>query len=427
MMRAMHPVDLFWRGWDAIVGPSGWRSLIGPVAFATLGIALLVYDHLNQRVTDVVFWLTLLLIVAIFGRMLETNRKQSRDLEQRRREEFADRATALPNRRRLEADLELVVAVPGEERILVLLELDGLQEYGDRLGRQAEAELLRNAAQGMLAATAPLGGKVYRVDTSRLAALLPRGARSPGEVALAPTASQEGDVDSRIGRAYGEVAIPAETADPEVAFKLAGQRLAAHRRRQHRSARRQAHAALMAALSARRPELRHHLRSVAYRAISLGRRLGLTPEAIDDVALAAELQEVGLLAVPEAVLEKQSPLSEEERAMLLNHPAEGARIVAAAAGLEPVAALVRSSAERYDGSGFPDGLAGEAIPLGSRIVAAAVAFAALTAQRPYRESLGPDGALAELRRCSGTQFDPNVVEALAAELAEEARPAAAPA
>lgn len=156
----------------------------------------------------------------------------------------------------------------------------------------------------------------------------------------------------------------------------------------------------------------------------MARLLGLGTEEIDDVALAAELQDVGLLSVPESVLEKEEPLSEEERAMVLNHPVAGGRIVAAAPGLAPVAVLVRSSAERYDGSGYPDGLAGDAIPLGARIVGVAVAFAALTARRPYREGFGPDRALAELRRCSGTQFDPDVVEALAAELAEEAAPPA---
>lgn len=422
MKGIVHPIDLLWRVWEAMVGPSGWRSLVGPLAFAITGIALLVYDHLNQRVTDLVFWLILLLIAAVFARMLETNRKQSRELEEQRLDELRDQATALPNRRQLESDLEAAAAASDGQRVLVLLELDGLGAYGDRFGATAGADLLRRSAQGLLTAMTPLGGAVYRVDTARLAALVPCDERPLSEVMLAATASQrEQGPDAAIGRAYGEVAIPGEADDPEAAFQVAGQRLAAHRQRQHRSARRQAHAVLMAALDARHPELRHHLRFVVYRAISLARRLGLGAEELDDVALAAELQEVGLLSVPESVLEKES-LGEEERAMVRSHTAVGGQIVGAASGLAPVAALVRSSAERYDGSGYPDGLAGEAIPLGSRIVAVAVGFAALVARRPYSQALSPADALAELRGCTGSQFDPRVVEALAAELAEEGLP-----
>jgi response regulator RpfG family c-di-GMP phosphodiesterase len=110
-----------------------------------------------------------------------------------------------------------------------------------------------------------------------------------------------------------------------------------------------------------------------------------------------------------------------------SHTAAGERIVAAAPGLASVARLVRSSAERYDGSGYPDGLAGDAIPLGARVIGVAVAFAALTERRRHREPVGPEAALAELRRNTGTQFDPAIVEALAADLVEETIPAPAPA
>jgi len=423
-MRVVQPIEAVgWRIWDSIVGPSGWRSVIGPVVFAVLGIGLLIYNHLNQRVTDVIFWLTLGLIVTVFARMLETNRRQSQLLEEQEHEALNDRVTALPNRRQLEIEIEAMKARPGERRVLVLLELEGLQTYADRLGYTAGDELLRQSAQSLVRAAGPLGGLAYRFGTARLAALVPYDERSRGEVILAVTDSlRDQDADPAIGRSHGEVAIPDETADAEVAFQLAGQRLEAHRQRQHRSARRQAHAVLMAVLSARRPELRDHLRTVAYRAISLARRLGMGIAEIDDIALAAELQDIGLLAVPESVLEKEAPLSEAETAMVHSQTADGERIIAAAPGLASVASLVRSSAERYDGSGYPDGLAGEAIPLGARVIAVAVAFAALTAQRPYRPALSPSEALAELRRCSGSQFDPRVVEALGQDLAEEAAP-----
>jgi two-component system cell cycle response regulator len=389
-----------------------WRSAAGPAVFAVLGIALLIYDHLNRRVTELVFWLTLMLIVAVFVRMIGTVRRQSGALRWHERATLSDALTGLENRRKLDSDVDAVLATPGERRALVLVELDGLQTYRDRFGSAAADELLRRSAHNLVGAVAPLGGAVYRIDTSRLTALVPCGQSHGSEVVLAATTSlREEEADPIVGRSYGEVTIPDETNDREAAFQIAGQRLVAHRQRQHRSARRQAHAVLMAALSARRPELRDRLRGVTYRAISLARRLGVGISEIDDIALASELQEVGLLAVPESS----------------GHTVEGERIIAAAPGLAPVATLVRSSVERYDGGGYPDGLAGEAIPLGSRIVAVAVAFAAMTAPRPHRPGMRPDEALAELRSCSGTQFDPRVVEALAQDLAEEAAPVAAPA
>ncbi|HEU4905508.1 MAG TPA: HD domain-containing phosphohydrolase [Solirubrobacterales bacterium] len=410
-----------------MLGPSGWRSLVGPIAFVVVGLALLVYDHLNQRVPALVFWLTLGLIVTVFARMIETNRRQSRELVEKRREAVNDRVTGLRNRASLEADIGAAAAAPGGGWILVLLELEGLEAHNDRLGYAAGDEMLRSHGHRLADATMPLGGIAYRVAASRLAVLVPAGNRQLGEIVLAATSSlQGGDTAEAVGCSYGEIAIPGEAGDAEAALQLAGGRLAANRQRRHRSARRQAHAVLMAALAARHPELRENLRGAAYRAISLARRLQLDREQIDDIALAAELQQIGLLAIPESMLERDG-LDEGERAMVRSHTAEGERIVAAAPGLASVARLVRSSAEHFDGSGYPDGLSGEAIPKAARVIAVAVAFAALTGRRPHREPVEPAEALAELHRNSGSQFDPRVVEALAAELAEEGAPAATPA
>jgi two-component system cell cycle response regulator len=402
--------------------------MIGPVAFAVVGIGLLVYDHLNQRVPALVFWLTLGLIVTVFVRMVETNRRQSQALAKQRRDALNDQVTGLRNRGSLEADVHAAAAAPGQGWVLVLLELEGLEARTDRLGYSAGDEILRGCARQLADAVVPLGGIAYRVAAGRLAVLVPVGNRELGEIVLATTGSLQGDGrETAVGLSYGEVTIPAEAADPDAAFQVAGRRLAAHRQRRHRSARRQAHAVLMAALDARDPELRDRLRVAAYRAIALARRFELDREQIDDIALAAELQEIGLLAVPEIVLQKEARLDETETAMIRSHTVEGERIIGAAPGLTSVAALVRSSAERYDGSGYPDGLAGDAIPLGSRLIAVAVAFAAMTSPRAGREPLSLDDALAELRRNASNQFDPRVVEALARDVAEEATPVPAPA
>jgi len=401
--------------------------MVGPVAFAVLSVALLVYDHLNQRVPALVFWLTLGLIVTVFVRMVETNRRQSKALAKQRHDAYNDPVTGLRNRGSLEADIAAAAAAPGAGWVLVLVELEGFEAQNDRRGPAAGDEIVRGFARQLADAVIPLGGIAYRIAASRLALLVPAGERPVGEIVLTTAGALQSDPDTSMGRSYGEVTIPNEARDAESAFQVAGKRLAAQRQRQHRSARRQAHAVLMAAVTARHPGLRDDLRLVAYRSIALARRLGMSAEEIDDIALAAELQDVGMLAVPESVLAKKA-LDEEERAMVRSHTAEGARIISAAPGLATVARLVRLSAEHFDGSGYPDGLAADAIPLGSRVLGVAVAFVAMTERRrPHREPVGPGEALAELRRNAGSQFDPRLVEALAQDLAEEAAPVSTPA
>jgi HD-GYP domain-containing protein (c-di-GMP phosphodiesterase class II) len=127
---------------------------------------------------------------------------------------------------------------------------------------------------------------------------------------------------------------------------------------------------------------------------------------------AAALHDVGKAAIPDAVLEKPGPLDEEEWAVMRSHTLIGERILAAAPALARAAELVRSSHERFDGTGYPDGTAGDAIPLAARIIAVCDAFDAMTTPRPYRPTpLSTDEALAELREGGGTQFDSAVVAA----------------
>jgi len=130
------------------------------------------------------------------------------------------------------------------------------------------------------------------------------------------------------------------------------------------------------------------------------------------------LHDIGKVAIPDAILHKPEPLTPEERELMHSHPVVGAEIVGGIEFLSGAVAVVRFHHEHWDGGGYPDGLAGEQIPLGSRIVAVADAFDAMTKRRPYSPPRSPSDALAELRLCSGTQFDPVVVEAFDASLAE---------
>jgi HD-GYP domain-containing protein (c-di-GMP phosphodiesterase class II) len=178
-----------------------------------------------------------------------------------------------------------------------------------------------------------------------------------------------------------------------------------------RSAAHQARDVLIQTLREREPDLHEHMTGVAQRSVLLARHLGLSAEAIDEIGRAAELHDLGKIAVPAEILHKPGPLDEEEWRFMRQHTIIGERILAAAPALGPVARLVRSSHERHDGCGYPDGLAGDEIPIGARVVALCDAYDAMVSDRAYRPGMAPEAALAEIERCRGTQFDPVVVDA----------------
>ena len=176
---------------------------------------------------------------------------------------------------------------------------------------------------------------------------------------------------------------------------------------------------LLKVLSEREPELLEHSTDVMALARGVARRLGLSIEERDNVARAAELHDIGKMAIPDAILNKPGPLDEREWRFMRRHTIIGEDILNVAPALQPVAALVRASHERWDGNGYPDGTAGDEIPQGARIVAVCDAFSAMVQERPYQRGLSVWEAVEEIVRCAGTNFDPDVVEAFAAEIRSE--------
>ncbi len=170
--------------------------------------------------------------------------------------------------------------------------------------------------------------------------------------------------------------------------------------------------ALLAALEARDGYSGEHSQAVVGLSVAVARRLGLSEDDVAEVELAALLHDVGKIGVPDSVLNKPGPLDGQEWALMREHPVIGERIVASIESLARLAPVVRAEHERWDGKGYPDGLAGEGIPLASRVVFCCDAFHAMTSDRPYREAIGEERALRELETNAGTQFDPQVVAAL---------------
>jgi HD-GYP domain-containing protein (c-di-GMP phosphodiesterase class II) len=144
----------------------------------------------------------------------------------------------------------------------------------------------------------------------------------------------------------------------------------------------------------------------------IGERLGLERRELRDLGYASRLHDIGKVGVPDAVLFKAGPLDSDEREVIQHHAVAGAELIGEIPGLEAVARIVRHHHENYDGSGYPDGLSGRDIPLASRILSVADAYAAMTEDRPYRRARPRFEVDREFKDCAGSQFDPYVVAAM---------------
>lgn len=177
--------------------------------------------------------------------------------------------------------------------------------------------------------------------------------------------------------------------------------------------------ALARALEAKDDETEGHSERVTAYALRLGRALGLRREALEDLRRGALLHDLGKIGIPDAVLRKPGPLTEEEKALMRTHPLIGDRILEGLPALQGARGVVRHHHERFDGRGYPEGLQGEEIPLLARIFAVVDAYDAMTSDRPYRRALSHGEALAAIAREAGKQFDPQVVRVFLRVFAEE--------
>jgi putative two-component system response regulator len=172
--------------------------------------------------------------------------------------------------------------------------------------------------------------------------------------------------------------------------------------------------ALVNALEAKNAYLGGHSARVAAFAATIASELGIPDEEIEQVRSGGRLHDLGMIGIREAVLDKQGPLTDEEYEHVKRHVTIGAQILAPLTHLAQVVSFVRSHHERWDGGGYPDGLTGEEIPLGARIIGAAEVYDALTTSRPYRRSMSAEDAVARMRQLVGEVLDPNAMDALGA-------------
>jgi diguanylate cyclase (GGDEF)-like protein/putative nucleotidyltransferase with HDIG domain len=360
---------------------------------------------------------------------------------------LTDPLTGLGNHRHFHERLERELTEAernGCDFSLCLVDVDDFKRINDLFGHPAGDRVLSR-----LATTLRQNGEAFRLGGDEFALLLPgydesEGIRTASSV-IERIAELQLDHVGSVTVSAGVATFPRQAPDRGELIRLADSALywakengknrvhvyrpdvveLAELRRlaagPDRAARFRAAASLAKAVDLRDTYTGSHSARVAELAARVAARLGLNQEQIELSRLAGSLHDLGKLAIPEEILRKPGPLTGPERLVLERHPQIGFRMLDSL-GIDPVAKWILHHHERWDGTGYPDRLPGPEIPLGARIIFVVDAFDAMTSDRVYRGRLTQEHALAELERCAGTQFDPNVVAALAEELqpAEEA-------
>ncbi len=355
---------------------------------------------------------------------------------------LTDPLTGLGNHRHFHERLERELRHADEKRLpltLCLVDVDDFKRINDRLGHPAGDRVLSRIASRLRQT-----GEAFRLGGDEFALLLPGYDESAALTAATSVVDRisalELDQLGSITVSAGVATSPVHAPDRDELIRLADSALywakeyGKNRVRAYRpdvielaelkriasgpdrAARFRAAASLARAVDARDVYTGSHSQRVADLAARTARRLGLPDEEVELTRLAASLHDLGKLAIPEEILRKPGPLTDPERMVLERHPQIGFRMLESL-GVDPVAEWVLHHHERWDGSGYPDGLPGESIPLGARIIFVADAYDAMTSERVYRRRVTPAQAIEELQRCAGSQFDPEIVDAFADELA----------
>jgi diguanylate cyclase (GGDEF)-like protein len=402
-------------GADRVAVPEleGWRTVAMSSVFAFAALVVIVVSPQQH----VALGLAAATLAAVIVRMAVTLADHMRLLATSRSEALTDALTGLGNRRALmlHLDAEVEAASDAAPRAVTLFDLDGFKQFNDWHGHPAGDALLKRLGDRLAAAVAP-GARAFRLGGDEFCVLAPSDedeAQRLRDAAMEALSDLDGGFE--VGSSCGLVMVPRDATTPSGVLQLADERLYAEKARRRRvTVGHQATSALVQVLQEREPQLGEQLHDVAELVRHVAISLGIEGDELEKVVRAAELHDVGKVAVPDAILSKPGPLSEAEWGFMREHTVVGDRILSAAPALEDAAKLVRASHERYDGNGYPDRLRGEEIPLGSRIVAVCDAFHAMTSERPYRPAQSMYEALDELHRCAGAQFDPKVVNAFTA-------------
>jgi diguanylate cyclase (GGDEF)-like protein len=385
-------------------------SIVQPIVLATAVIALLALASFRD-VGSVAIVLGVAAMLAVLVRLAATFRANTRMIAASREEAVTDLLTGLANRRSLNDDLERAFTSQREAvTVLALFDLNGFKSYNDSFGHTAGDDLLQRLGASLGEAVSRWG-VAYRLGGDEFCVLASTEAmKADAIVAAAKAALSESGTGFSITASCGVVRLPSEAPTPTEALRLADRRMYMEKGQRADSALSQARSVLLGLLRERQPDHDRHVDGVARLAYETGRALGLDAEDLDILVRAAEMHDIGKVAIPDEIINKPGPLDESELELMRNHPKVGERVLYAAPALREVGKVVRSTHEHWDGSGYPDGLAGKEIPLAARVILICNAYDAMVESRPYGEPLSEAEAIAELRQEAGEQFDPELVE-----------------
>jgi diguanylate cyclase (GGDEF)-like protein len=317
-----------------------------------------------------------------------------------------DPLTGLGNRRALAAVLD-EARLKRDGAFVAIFDLDGFKAYNDTFGHPAGDDLLVRIAE-RLRGVCQNHDAVFRMSGDEFCMI--SGERE--HLLAARQAIEDHGPGFSIGASIGIANIPDDAADGNAAISIADRRMYTSKSARPSSVDHQVTNVLLRTLAERDGPLGGHSANVSKLACRVGEELGVGEETLLAIEVASRLHDIGKMAISDDILHKLGPLSASEQTLMRQHTVIGERIVGTAPSLAEAARLVRFSHERYDGDGYPDGLAGEQIPLGARIIFACDAYDAMTSDRSYRLALTQAEACAELQSHAGTQFDPRVVQAL---------------
>ena len=389
-----------------------------PAAFGSAALAAVLVASFGHR-NYIALGLAGIALTAVILRLGLTLNSNELMLEAVEEQAATDPLTGLPNRRTLISDLERSCTRASRERpcTLMLFDLNGFKRYNDTFGHQAGDSLLVELGRRLSAAVKEFG-VVYRMGGDEFCVLVEDPAEAPSAVAQrAVSALATACQGLSIAASSGLARIPEDAWTASEALRIADQHMYSDKRGQRDGTLPEIAAALLGAFDGRHEYLEPHSAEVASLATALAAELRLPDEEIERIRLAAMLHDIGKVALPDTILGKRGPLDDAEWEFMRRHTMIGERMLQTTPVLADIAPLVRSSHERFDGAGYPDGLVGNEIELGSRIICVCDAYDAMTSQRPYRDAIPPEEAIAELRRCAGSQFDPRVVETFCRTLA----------
>jgi diguanylate cyclase (GGDEF)-like protein len=393
----------------------GRGMVFAPVGFALVTLVLVISEGLGNGNTLVLAFGGATLGCVIL-RMAVSFAANQRLLHSSREDAATDPLTGLGNRRRMYVDFEQPVT---EERVLALFDLNGFKLYNDTFGHPAGDGLLRLIGEALGHAVGDRGS-AYRMGGDEFCALVdPAGGRAEHVAAALATAMTRTGNGFHVTASVGAVSLPEEASGAADALHLADLRMYENKNRLRSSPGRESADVLLAILQERNPDLGWHVAGVAGLAAAVGERLGISEGELENLRHAGALHDIGKMAIPDAILNKPGPLDESEWELMRQHTIVAERVLGAAPALEPVGAIVRATHERWDGTGYPDAKTGEDIPREARIIFVCDAFDAMVSDRPYGRPRTAEQAVEELRRCAGSQFDPDVVEAFVAAIAED--------